>query len=293
LDATTPLEAASSPDERTLGTFLRTARIKIPPDTRSLGRVLRHPHRIAKPVTQEEVAESVGVSREWYARIELGKNRRVTPSLLERLAEVLMLDETRRDALFTLGIPELRSATLGAEAASAAQLRSLRTIIKRLWAATSEREITQTVLEFGQTLFRGTDLVMSHHHLGSARWEIPVLLGPDPVQRRLTDLAEIIMTRCDASEINQWFLHGVVTQPGDTVVFSDVLNELAVARTIPDLERQVNLAHSSVLVSHVRSRKGYEGNVVIGRAGARYDFSSSEVSIFSALADLASLALST
>jgi transcriptional regulator with XRE-family HTH domain len=278
---------------QTIGTFLRKARIKISPDARSLGRVLRHPNRIGKPVTQEEVAESVGVTREWYSRIELGKNQRVAPSLLVRLAEVLMLDGTRREDLFTLGMPELRSASLGTEAASVAQLRTLRTIIKRLWAATSEFEIMQTVLEFGQTLFRGMDLVMSHHRLGSGRWEIPVLIGTDPMQRRLTDLAEMIMTRCDASEIDQWFLHGVVTQPGDTVVFLDILSELAVAKTIPELERQVNLGHSSVLVSHIRSRKGYEGNVLIGRAGARYDFSSSEVSIFSALADLASLALST
>jgi transcriptional regulator with XRE-family HTH domain len=254
---------------------------------------LRHPHRITKPVTQEEIAESIGVSREWYSRIELGRNPRVPPSLLDRLADVLMLDGARRDALFTLGIPELRSASLGTEAVSVAQLRSLRTIIKRLWAATSEVEIIQTVLEYGQTLFRGTDLAMSHHRLGSGRWEIPVQLGTDPVQRRLTHLAELIMTRCDASEIDQWFLQGVVTQPGDTVMFSDVLSELAVAKTIPDLERQVNLGHSSVLVSHVRSRNGYEGNVVIGRAGARYDFFSTEVTIFSALADLASLALST
>src|SRR6202020_2915819 len=84
------------------------------------------------------------------------------------------------------------------------------------------------------------------------------------MQRRLTDLAEMIMTRCDASEIDQWFVHGVITQPGDPVVFSDLLSELAVAKTLPELERQVNLGHSSVLVSRVRSRKGYLGNVLIG-----------------------------
>jgi hypothetical protein len=88
-------------------------------------------------------------------------------------------------------------------------------------------------------------------------------------------------------------LSSVVTEPGDTVVFSDILSELAIAKTIPDLERLGGLCHSSVLVSRVRSRKGYEGNLVIGRAGAPYDFSSSKVSIFRALADLASLALST
>jgi transcriptional regulator with XRE-family HTH domain len=270
--------------------LLKNGRRQIAPDRESLGPYTRIPLRVGKPVTQEELAEAAGVSREWYGLLESGRSPGVSSRLLARLADVLMLDGNDRAELLQLGRPELRPVL---QMSSLEMLPSLRSIPKRLWAATSEFEIFQIILEFGQTLFRGTDLIMSHHRLGFGQWEVPVQLGPDRVQRRLTELAELIMTRCNATEIDQWFLHGIVTQPGDTVVFSDILRELAVARTIPDLERLVALGHSSVLVSHVKSRKGYEGNLVIGRAGAPYDFPRSKVHIFRASADLVSLALST
>jgi transcriptional regulator with XRE-family HTH domain len=276
--------------ERRVSLLLKNVRKRIAPEQESLGPYTRIPQRVGKPVTQEELAEAVGICREWYGLLESGRSPGVSSRLLSRLADVLMLDSDERAELLRLLRPELRPVL---QPSSLEMVPSLRSILKPLWAATSEFETLQIVLEFGQTLFRGTDLAMSTHRLGFGRWEVPVLLGSDQVRRRLTNLAEMIMTRCDDSEIDQWCFQGLVTEPGDTVVFSDIFSELAVAKTIPDLERLVGRCHSSVLVSHVRSRKGYEGNVVIGRTGGPYDFSSSRVSIFRALADLTSLALST
>jgi hypothetical protein len=235
----------------------------------------------------------LGISREWYARIECGAVRHVPPALLGRLAEVLMLGESERNELFVCAIPELRQAPLGPSAVSALQLTSLRPVLKRLWAASSEAEIVRIILEFGQSLFRDTDIVLCSHRLGQGQWELPVILGPDAVQRRLATLAGMIMRECGPSETDQWFLYGVLVQPGETVLFRQTWSDLSIVQMIPDYLQKAGLGHCDVLVSHVRARNDFVGNLAIGRAGAPYDFSGMNATIFGALADLASLALST
>jgi transcriptional regulator with XRE-family HTH domain len=276
-----------------LGQFLRNARTAIPPEARCLGRMLRHPNRIAKPVTQEEVAEVLGISREWYARIECGRQTRVPPALLGQLADVLMLQDPARNELFACAIPELRAAPLGETAAAAFERIALQPTLKRLWAASSEAEILRIVLEYGQTLFLGTDIVLSTQKLGQGLWQLPVVLGTDAAQRRVAELAEMIADQCSPFEADQWFLHGVLVQPGETVLFNKMWTDLTIVEEIPDFLRRAGLGRCSVLVSHVRSRKDFVGNLAIGSAGASYHFSETEVTIFGALADLASLALST
>jgi peroxiredoxin len=61
-----------------LGDFLRQVRTGIPAGTKSLGTFIRRPNRVAKGVCQEELAEAIGVSRDWYGMIERG--RPVRPS---------------------------------------------------------------------------------------------------------------------------------------------------------------------------------------------------------------------
>jgi transcriptional regulator with XRE-family HTH domain len=153
-----------------LGQFLRTARAAIPPDAKRLGRMLRHPNRISKPVTQEEVAEALGISREWYVRIECGRQTRVPPALLGGLADLLMLHDAQRNELFACAIPELRAAPLGETAAAAFQRLSLRPTLKRLWAANCESEILRIALEYGQVLFPGVDIVLSTQKLAQGMW---------------------------------------------------------------------------------------------------------------------------
>jgi transcriptional regulator with XRE-family HTH domain len=255
--------------------------------------MIRHPSRLDKPVTQEELAEALGISREWYARIECGTATRVPPALLGRMADTLMLDETQRNALFEFAIPELRRAPIGEVAASALQLSSLQPVLRRLWAASSEADIITSVLEFAQELFPRTDVILCTNHVAQGYWTHAVTLGPDPVQQRIANLAELIASECTVSEIDQWFLHGVLVQPGETVLFHQVWSELGIIDMIPNFLQRVGLGHSSVLISHVRSRKNFVGNLAIGRAGAPYEFPVTNATIFGALADLASLALST
>ena len=59
-------------------------------------------------MTQEEVAESIGVSRVWYATLESQQGVRTSPALLDRLASALMLTADERTSLFNIALPELK-----------------------------------------------------------------------------------------------------------------------------------------------------------------------------------------
>jgi transcriptional regulator with XRE-family HTH domain len=63
-------------------------------------------------VTQEEIAEVVGISRNWYRRLEQGESVRASTKLLVRIASALALTSDERLTLFALAIPELRLAQI-------------------------------------------------------------------------------------------------------------------------------------------------------------------------------------
>lgn len=81
----------------TLGTFLRQKRSRIDPSAQLLGTAKRAASRHGKPVSQEELAEAVGVSRVWYAMLENGTALRTSRRMLGALAGALMLDPSERD----------------------------------------------------------------------------------------------------------------------------------------------------------------------------------------------------
>lgn len=131
---------AAGRDQR-LGGLLKRCRLRIPASRESLGGFARLPVRFGKPVTQEEVAEAVGISRQWYAMLELDRPTRVSAPLLGRLGDALLMDGAERALLFRLAVPELRSVSLGDRQSSMAEaFGPLRTLVRRLWAATTESE---------------------------------------------------------------------------------------------------------------------------------------------------------
>lgn len=87
--------------------LLRHFRMRIDPKERALGPLTRPLRRRGKPVTQEELAECIGVSRCWYGMLESERPSRVSIFLLDRLAAILMLSAAERAMLFTLALPEL------------------------------------------------------------------------------------------------------------------------------------------------------------------------------------------
>jgi DNA-binding XRE family transcriptional regulator len=91
--------------------FLRSLRRRIPPETRTIGAWRRLPTRCGKRVTQEEIAEAVGVSRNWYRRLESGSAVRASMKLLDRLANTFAFTAEERLELFIRAIPEIRKKT--------------------------------------------------------------------------------------------------------------------------------------------------------------------------------------
>lgn len=84
------------------------------------------------------VRSAVGISRIWYATLE---NERPACGDPARIAEALMMDPAERGTLFRLAIPALRSASLtDTSTAILDAFGSLRRLMRRLWAATSEAE---------------------------------------------------------------------------------------------------------------------------------------------------------
>lgn len=92
--------------------FLVHLRRRIDPATKTLGNYERLASRLGHPVTQEELAEAIEVSRGWYARLESGKPVQPSVSMLHRIAEVLETTPRERAILFRLAIPALESVTL-------------------------------------------------------------------------------------------------------------------------------------------------------------------------------------
>ncbi|MER7441896.1 helix-turn-helix transcriptional regulator [Micromonospora avicenniae] len=85
--------------ELTLGDFLRARRAALVP---TRGDLRSAPSRRVPGLRREEVARRVGVSVDYYVKLEQG--RRVTPSdnVLHALADVLELDDAARDHMFDL-----------------------------------------------------------------------------------------------------------------------------------------------------------------------------------------------
>ncbi len=88
--------------------FLRTRRARITPEQAGLV-----PHARARRVPglrREEVAQIAGVSVDYYVRLERGRTRGVSETVLEAIARALQLDDTERAHLFDLAQPTAAGA---------------------------------------------------------------------------------------------------------------------------------------------------------------------------------------
>ena len=90
-----------------IGPLLKDLRRRIDPAAPALGEHERLNTRRGRAVSQEEVAEAVGVSRGWYAMLERGEPIQPSIFMLSRLARALNATRDERLSLFELGIPEL------------------------------------------------------------------------------------------------------------------------------------------------------------------------------------------
>ena len=89
--------------------LLKKLRSRLDPATAMLGEHERLGTRRGKAVSQEEMAEAIGVSRGWYACLESG-SKRPSVAILARLATALNTNADERTTLFQVGIPALKNS---------------------------------------------------------------------------------------------------------------------------------------------------------------------------------------
>ena len=106
----------ASPARPGLGAFLRASRDRLTPAQAGID-ALPGPRRVPG-LRKEEVAHLAGMSTDHYSRIEQGRQRALTPDVLDALARALQLDEVARAHLGDLAAPVGRRS---AQAWTAAQ----------------------------------------------------------------------------------------------------------------------------------------------------------------------------
>jgi DNA-binding XRE family transcriptional regulator len=118
----------------------------IPPEAVSIGEYQRRPRRVGRPVTQGELAEAIGVSREWYCSIENGKSMEASPELLRKISTAL---HDRR---------KVRQMQWGPDETLVANLAEVRRYVKRVSSAATYFDAAVEAIETGAQLLRATSV---------------------------------------------------------------------------------------------------------------------------------------
>lgn len=92
---------------RELSDFLKARRARLRPDDVGLPNSRR---RRVPGLRRDEVAELIGVSSDWYRWLESGRDVRVSPKLVARLANALKLAAREELTMYGLALPELYRA---------------------------------------------------------------------------------------------------------------------------------------------------------------------------------------
>jgi len=273
-----------------LALFLKFLRQRVDPDVRVLGPNARRPARLGKRVTQEELAEAIGVSREWYAQLETAAATRASPGLLERIADALMVAPEERAILFQLGVPEKWRVNLRDDSIAVLEAFSrLRSLAKRLWAATSIEDVLTTASEQIADWFDGALLVSSTRRRESGLWECQ-----EPVDKpSRNDAMKVIRNVKDLLPKPELHaaLHLYPQLPNAGDVGTPDLWPLPLQREIRKAYARSGVAGHAWLQARVRSRTGFIGGVYISHEFG-HSYSTVDRAVIGAFAELTSLALS-
>jgi transcriptional regulator with XRE-family HTH domain len=287
---TTELEHAEREQER-LGGFLRWCRARIAPESASLGAFLRLPMHIGKTVTQEEVAEAAGISRQWYARLEGDRPMRVSATVLRRIADALMMDSAERAAVFRLALPELRSASLTDRSTAVINaFGALRHFTRRLWAASTEAEALTLVREHA-LMQLAPDVMVTRTRVGEGRWESATTGNADDADRAKVSQA-VFRERWGAAIIDDLHCYPFMAEPGELMTRSEhearFPDLVAKRRAVLDALAWRDI---SFAMANVRSQRGFVARI-LALHHAPHAFSKPERAQLSTLGELTSLALS-
>jgi transcriptional regulator with XRE-family HTH domain len=276
-----------------MGTFLKEHRRLIFRDATSLGSYPRLPVRHGKGVTQEEIAEAIGVSRVWYAMLESGAALHTSPRLLARLADALALPDESREALFRLGLPELANRNPDAALQElSSSISALRSVARLVWSATSESEILTAVVEAAAQTFPDSDFAGAFKRVQPGEWEYPVLLGGKRVRTKLVDLHAELFSGLNAAQIDEAMLYRALTEPGQVGTRDELHRNLTIKSRIDEAFESAGFEGANFLDACVKSRAGVEATIFVNYVDGYKTFSELDRLVLGSLADLASLAVS-
>lgn len=159
--------------------FLKDLRRRVDPTTRKLGDHERLDRRRGRAVTQEELAEAIGVSRGWYSLLENGAPIRPSVSMLDRVANALNASPHERGILFRLAVPALSGDLTFGTKEALQNLTLIRMVSARLWHASSENEALTIAGEYLVNWFQDASLIISakRREVGSWEWWLAVDRG--------------------------------------------------------------------------------------------------------------------
>jgi transcriptional regulator with XRE-family HTH domain len=276
------------------GAFLKDQRRRIPRDAVALGGYLRLPARLGKFVTQEEVAEAVGVSRVWYAMLESGKAVKTSPRLLGRIAEALHLAPEHREILFDLALPDLSTSFSAFTRLKilTGSIVPLRTAARRLWSATDESEILLVVAETIAHIFDDSDMVGAQKRIQPGRWDFPLAFGSDQLQSSIAEMVQALMLGMTDAQIDETMLYGLLTKSGDVGTRHELHRHLSQKHRVDRTFAAYGFGETNFIDAHIKSREGKEATVFAVYVDGRKYFSEIDRAVLGTLADVASLALS-
>jgi transcriptional regulator with XRE-family HTH domain len=273
-----------------LGRYLKSLRSRIDRYARALGPYVRLPRQRGKLVTQNELAEAIGVSREWYGELESAAPPRMSTSLVSRLADALMVTQEERARLFHLALPELGRVHLRDDSIAAFEAFSrLRSFSKRLWAATSIDDVVTTASEQIAEWFDGALVVGAGSPCESGLWDCRSV---DDKQDR-TAAARVFEEVKDLLATPQ--LHAVIHLTAELANAGDVgtpdLWPPPIQHEMVKACERRHVAGFAGLYGRVRSRSGFIGGFyTVYEFG--HSYSPSDLAVLGLFADLASFALS-
>jgi transcriptional regulator with XRE-family HTH domain len=271
--------------------LLRRCRTRIVPGCVSLGRYLRLPSRIGKAVTQEEVAEAVGITRQWYAMLESDRAMSPSAAVLGRIADALMMSPAERTALFRLALPELRLASptrTSREILDA--FGSLRRLMRRLWAATSEADALTVIREQALTQL-GADAILTRTRVAEGSWD-QAASGDPGGDERGQHCQGLIRQRWGAPIVDDSHVYSFLKRPGEVVTRPERDARWPVlAAKIREALNGVDSAEATWAMANVQTEHGFVARLMAVH-NTRYEFSETERAMLGTLSDLASVALS-
>jgi transcriptional regulator with XRE-family HTH domain len=263
--------------------------MQLAPDSPFLAGRPRLRNRVGKLITQEELAEHLGISRGWYARFEAGAPAGFSIPLLNRLGDILQLSAAERSELVRLAMPDLAPVVPHDSRSLYEALGVMRRAVKRLWSASSEAEILHVAGEEARQLLPCFDLIFARRVTAHDEAQFPRPGGTQAARvaqaracalRRLApeQLVRVhALWQCAAGGS----LVPIETYPPDCLrLYGLALDEHGLGYTLP-------------VCAHIRVSIGPAiGSAIVGGTSARpRDVTEVERAMLSTIADFASLAL--